>query len=616
MREELLTITDSYTNPNPPNLNSEQDNVHHEYEEQHYWGIRPTAPRSDINLPAIEAMESFKTHKNFSPGKFIWCLLIGWWVSLFYFLTGILFMLTVIGYKNGLFCFRFAAFIIYPFGRYGYRENNQKFQMRVIDKILWAILSPIYGIASILGMALSWELVYYIPMAKFLFKGLQLCFQDPTSVKFEKLVNQNPQNGHFPVMLQQNAGSAFYFKFSIFSIEVVYINFIPFLIIALICGFLAPKGSFLDDPLFGTFMALFGAIPCAYVIGICVDDLSHSLGLVLGAILNGLFLSIVELILYYFSLRQNLADVVRAAVTGAFLMNLLIIPGFGMLAAGLKWNEVILNKKSQSVSGTFLLLAIVSVLFPSVFYHAHSNTVLECIGCLAPYGNTTGPMNCSMCHSKSLTNIQDDPIYQQYAGKLMYSMSIIMPCIYIIGIFFSLKTHAHIYENEKKEGAEHSQQMKTPIAVVLLLVATVLFSVMAHVMTEKIPHAIDKLGFSQRFVGLVFYTLIPNCAEYVNSIKFALNGNIGLSMEIGNQGAIITALVEMPALVLLSYVLNKVSGYQMFTLIFPIIDIFCVIVAVMLRNSILNEKHINYFTGISFLLIFVLISVVYFFEFF
>jgi Ca2+:H+ antiporter len=52
-----------------------------------------------------------------------------------------------------------------------------------------------------------------------------------------------------------------------------------------------------------------------------------------------------------------------------------------------------------------------------------------------------------------------------------------------------------------------------------------------------------------------------------------------------------------------------------FTLVFPIIDMFCVIVAVLLRNSILSDKSVNYFTGISFLLVFVLISVVYFFEF-
>jgi Ca2+:H+ antiporter len=137
---------------------------------------------------------------------------------------------------------------------------------------------------------------------------------------------------------------------------------------------------------------------------------------------------------------------------------------------------------------------------------------------------------------------------------------------------------------------------------------------MAHVITQKIPIVIEQLGLSPNFVGLVFYTIIPNAAEYMNAIKFAVNGNIGLSMEIGNQGAILAALIEMPALVLLSYIQHKVSGAALFTLVFPVIDIFVVIISVLLRNSILMEKTINYFTGRSFLFIMVLICVVYFFE--
>lgn len=613
MIDEFST-NESYTNPLNPSNNAEpviNESILSPDEEQHILGIKPKAPRSDINLPTIEAMESFKTHKTFSHGKVIWCLLIGWWVALFYFIAGLLMMLTVVGFQDGLFCLRYSFFIVYPFGRYGYRTRTKE-KMGTLQKAVWIIFSPVYGIPSLAGIALSWELVYYIPMAKFLLKGLKLAFQDPRGVYFEKLVNHNPQYGHFPEMLQQNAGCAFYFKFSLFSVEVIYLNFIPFTVLAIICGFLAPKGSKLDDPMLGTFVSLFGAIPCAYLIGICVDDLSHQLGLVLGAILNSTFLTIVELILYYFSLRQNLADVVRSAVTGAFLMNLLIIPGFGMLAAGLKWNEVVLNKKSQSISGTFLLLAIVSVLFPSVFYHAHSTTNIECSNCYSPYANFSGPLNCSLCQSNELANIEDDIVYKKYAGKLMYVMAGLMPVIYLIGVIFSLKTHKHIYET--KGGENEKKTMSTSVAIIILISSTVMFSIMAHVMTEKVPHAIEKLHLSQRFVGLVFYTLIPNCAEYINSVKFALNGNIGLSMEIGNQGAILTALIEMPLLVLVSLISNKVSGSQMFTLIFPIVDIFCIIVAVILRNSILTEKYINYFTGIAFLLIFLFICVVYFFE--
>jgi Ca2+:H+ antiporter len=200
----------------------------------------------------------------------------------------------------------------------------------------------------------------------------------------------------------------------------------------------------------------------------------------------------------------------------------------------------------------------------------------------------------------------------------MIAMALLMPIIYVIGVVFSLKTHATLYEPVGGGEVEHapSGQMSKGVAITVLIGSTVVFSLVAHVLTEKIPSVIEDFGLSQRFVGLVFYTLIPNAAEYMNAMKFALAGNLGLSMEIGNQGAILTALIEMPALVLVSIVVKRISKEAAsFTLIFPLIDVFCVIVAVLLRNSILSDKSVNYFTGISFLLIFVLISVVYFFEF-
>jgi Ca2+:H+ antiporter len=191
-----------------------------------------------------------------------------------------------------------------------------------------------------------------------------------------------------------------------------------------------------------------------------------------------------------------------------------------------------------------------------------------------------------------------------------------MPVLYVLGVVFSLKTHAHIYE---PAGGEHHEAgpgaaMSKWTALVILVASTLVFSLMAHVITDKIPEVIDQLHLSERFVGLVFYTLIPNAAEYMNAVNFALHGNVGLSMEIGNQGAILTACIEMPALVLMSYIVHKIQGSSMFTLVQPLMDVCVIIIAVLLRNSILEDKTVNYFTGTSFLIIFLLIAFVYFFD--
>ena len=579
----------------------------------HVMGITPRPPRSDISIPSMEAIGSYKPHSPVCASNVIWAVLVGWWVSLFYFLTGALFVLTVYGFKHGLYCFRMGTFIIFPFGRYAAVSQTASGPENALTKCLWAIFFPIYGVATLLGMLVSWELTYYIPMAKFLFRVLAISFKEPTKIEIVKMQNATPVQGKNPVLLAHSSGAAVYFKFTVLSFEVPYLNLCPFIFLALVLGFVETN-TFLDNPMVGASIAMIGAIPCAYFIGICVDDLSHQIGLILGSILNSIFIGLVELILYYFSLRKSdLADAVRAAITGAILMNLLIIPGVGMFAAGLKWNEIILNRKSQSISGTFMMLAVVGVLFPSIFYHIHAGEVLSCSEC--DVGNITSltNVNCSTCHIREISNIESDPIYHNYAAPLMWAMTAILPIIYSIGVFFSLKTHAHLFVYESHEEGE-SVSLNKWVAIAILLLATIGFSLMAHVMTDKIPEAIEQLHLSPRFVGLVFYTLIPNLAEYMNAIKFAVNGNIGLAMEIGNQGATLTAMVELPILVIMSFILHKVTNSVLFTLIFPVIDICAILIAVVLRNSILTEKSINYLTGLSFLFIFLLISIVYYFE--
>jgi Ca2+:H+ antiporter len=344
-------------------------------------------------------------------------------------------------------------------------------------------------------------------MSKFLWQILPLAWECPTSIEILRLENQNPQRGHRPVLLTYSSGSSVYLRYAVLGFEVPYLNFWPCVVLALISGFIAKPHTPLYDPMFGAMMGILGAIPCAYVIGICVDELSHQLGLVLGSILNSIFLTFVELILYYFSLEKgDLADVVRSAVSGVFLMNLLIIPGFAMLAAGLKWNEVVLNKKSQTTSGTFLLLSVTAVLFPSIFYHTHSRSDSSCDLCTFNQTNSSWVnstlvnisllnFNCTSCVTKGYHDMTEDPVYIQSAGKLMTIMAIIMPIIYILAVYFSLKSHSHIYEPDGygDHEAPPGGVLNKYLAIVILIVATLIFSGMAHVITDKIPEVIAKM---------------------------------------------------------------------------------------------------------------------------
>jgi Ca2+:H+ antiporter len=302
-------------------------------------------------------------------------------------------------------------------------------------------------------------------------------------------------------------------------------------------------------------------------------------------------------------------------------MNLLVIPGLSMFAAGIKWKEVKLNRKVQSVSGTFLFLAIVAIFFPRVFYNIYKRGDLICQQCNGVNGIfrvTSGQsgLNCTLCSLTNAPELDDDPVYKSMAKPLMYTASVLMPIVYGVGLFFSLHTHKYIYDQfeAEQEGEDSAETMSTWVCIIILLVSCVIFSIVCEIVTDVMPAAITAMNLTERFVGLVFYTLIPAVAEFMNAVRFALEGNMGLSLEIGNQGAMVVSLIQMPVLVLISIFIGDGTAQGSFTLMFDLIDVFAIIISVLLRNFMLMENSINYFTGFAFLIIFALIAVVYYFD--
>jgi Ca2+:H+ antiporter len=341
---------------------------------------------------------------------------------------------------------------------------------------------------------------------------------------------------------------------------------------------------------------------------------------VFGSVINAVLTGFVELILFTFSIHKGLGPVVLASVTGAFLMNLLVIPGLAIISAGLKSKEVLVNKNVQSVSSTFMFIVITAVFFPTVLYRFYERGNIKCAVCgWAETSNivtATFPyVNCSNCEFKGVDKFDDDPAYIKMARPFVFVVSASLPLLFIVAIFFSLKTHRYFWEQFEAEIQDDSRSSLSTLACVILLVINGgLFSVVCEVLTDHIGKAINEMYLTPRFVGLVFYTLIPSVAEFINAMKFAWEGHLGLSLEIGSQGAMVVSLIQMPALVLISELIGSKSASSRFTLIFDGIDVYAVIISILLRNMMLMEKtSVNYLTGFAFLVTFGFIAVVYFY---
>jgi Ca2+/Na+ antiporter len=82
-------------------------------------------------------------------------------------------------------------------------------------------------------------------------------------------------------------------------------------------------------------------------------------------------------------------------------------------------------------------------------------------------------------------------------------------------------------------------------SALVLLSATVFFSMIAEVLIASVDHVIDskpssgsteggKWVIDEKFLGLTLFALVPTVTEFYNAIAFARMGNIALSLEIGS----------------------------------------------------------------------------------
>lgn len=65
-------------------------------------------------------------------GNGLWLILGGWWLALVQAVSGLIFMLTIVGIPFGIVCFRMAGLALWPFGRTVVREGQVPRGARVV----------------------------------------------------------------------------------------------------------------------------------------------------------------------------------------------------------------------------------------------------------------------------------------------------------------------------------------------------------------------------------------------------------------------------------------------------------------------------------------------------
>uniref|UniRef100_A0A3B3WWV6 Cation/H+ exchanger protein 2 n=1 Tax=Poecilia mexicana TaxID=48701 RepID=A0A3B3WWV6_9TELE len=591
---------------------------------------RPFEERSDVVKELYSELNVIKPHSGhfITCGNLAYVLLFGWWISLAYFLVGILMFITVIGLPYGKLCWKLCCYFLWPFGNTIHEIGTtlrrcceeapdcecsletvedsssvlpclftQSALLVVKHRLstyIWLLLGfPPLAVVHSLVCFVSWILVFTIPVAKMSAQTVGVILLLPPE---DVLLSSSSHRKTRALLCCYHAANWYYYKYTVDGINVFAVNLLPLVIVALVIGYIDRENQFASsDVKFAT--AISSIIPLSYYIGMGIASIAAQSNFAVGAVVNATFGSITELTFYITALLRGhraanpcLQEVVKAALTGTLLGCILFIPGICMIIGGLKHSEQRFNSRSAGVSSALLFISVGGIFAPTLFSKAYGNLVCDACTNATGGNGSTSVFGCV-------------PV-----RPLVYTVSALLPAAYIIGLIFTLKTHSHIYNI-------HTGHQGTVVhwsrwrSLLILIAATVLTSACADLATEHIQPILNQPHVSQYFIGVTVLAMIPEIPEIVNGIQFALQNNISLSLEVGSCIAVQVCMLQIPILVFF----NAFCDVG-FVLLFSDQHLWASIFSVILVNYIFMDGKSDYFQGTALVVVYLILLALYYFA--
>lgn len=263
----------------------------------------------------------------------------------------------------------------------------------------------------------------------------------------------------------------------------------------------------------------------ALLVGDATEQLGSRLGPGATGILQSALGNLPELFVCIFALRAGLVDVVKAALIGSILGNSLLVFGLALFLGGLKNGKQVFRSEPPKLIVTLLLLAVAALMIPTLAKELHT---------------------AADSHLQTLSVI----------------CSIVLLTLMAASIYFSVKGDPSVAPDATVTG--HAS-WGLPLTIGVLAMASVGAAFVSDWFVVGLKPAMDVLGISETFAGLVVVAIAGNAIENLVGIQLAWRNQADYAVSVILNSSLQIALGLIPALVLLSFVL----GGSILTLVLP-----------------------------------------------
>jgi Ca2+:H+ antiporter len=134
-------------------------------------------------------------------------------------------------------------------------------------------------------------------------------------------------------------------------------------------------------------------------------------------------------------------------------------------------------------------------------------------------------------------------------------VSVVLLLVYVVATWYSLRRHRakHVASDDEIEG------WSLRAALLVLALATVVTAVVAEILVGSLEVFAEQVGLSDFFVAAVIVAIVGNAAEHGGAVIVALRGKISLAAEIALSSAAQVAVFLVPAVVLLSLLIEPLA---------------------------------------------------------
>jgi Ca2+:H+ antiporter len=261
---------------------------------------------------------------------------------------------------------------------------------------------------------------------------------------------------------------------------------------------------------------------------------------------------------------------------------MLLVMGAAMLAGGIGRQKQHFSRTSASIQTTMLMLASAALIMPAIF---------------------------ELVEGKGLPAPGSEAIH--YGGTvehLSLAVAVVLIATYVIGLFFSLKTHRDLFNPEYEE--EDTWGWSTRTSVIALAIAGVLVGVMSEVLVGSITEASESVGLSEFFIGVIVVAIVGNAAEHWVAVLVAMKDKMDLAVNIAVGSSAQVALFVAPILVIASFFI----GPYPLALVFNGFELGAILLAILVGNHVTTDGESTWFEGVQLLAVYFVFGLAFYFA--